>query len=463
MINEEYITVTRLNKYVQRQMTRDPNLKTVYLKGEISNYKVYPSGHHYFTIKDDKSSISAVMFYVSARKLQFKPEDGMKVLVKGEVSIYPATGKYQIIVRKMIEDGVGNLYVAYNQLKNRLEKEGYFKEEHKKPIPKFPNKIGVVTAQTGAAIHDIITTIERRWPLCEVLLFPTLVQGQGSAQNIARQIQYSQNFNLDTLIVGRGGGSIEDLWSFNEEIVAKAIFESEIPVISAVGHEVDFTIADFIADMRAPTPTAAAEMAVPDCSEISNQMDSLNIRLREVMNKKLDSYSQRLHDIKNRNMFKNPQEIYSQKEMDLDMSKERLNYSANRIIMEKESRFNRLKDSYYLRNPYDFAENKERIYTDLSQKLKENMDDVIKSKERSLIRAKEFYSIRNPKALTKNKEQRFLEVFNKLELLNPMLTIKRGYTLTKKDGKVVSKSKDLEKGDLIEIEFSDGNVESKVI
>jgi exodeoxyribonuclease VII large subunit len=181
------------------------------------------------------------------------------------------------------------------------------------------------------------------------------------------------------------------------------------------------------------------------------------------MNKKVDSYSQRLQDIKNRNMFKNPQEIYSQKEMDLDMSKERLNYSANRIIMEKESRFNRLKDSYYLRNPYDFADNKERIYTELSQRLKENMDDVIKSKERSLIRAKEFYTIRNPKALTKNKEQRFLEIFNKLELLNPMLTIKRGYTLTKKDGKVVSKSKDLEKGDRIEIEFSDGNVESEVV
>ena len=463
MINEEYITVTRLNKYVQRQMSRDPNLKTVYLKGEISNYKVYPSGHHYFTIKDDKSSISAVMFYLFAKKLQFKPEDGMKVLVKGEVSIYPSTGKYQIIVRKMMEDGVGNLYVAYNQLKNRLEKEGYFKEEHKKPIPKFPKKIGVVTAQTGAAIHDIITTIERRWPLCEILLFPTLVQGQGSAENIARQIRYSQNFHLDTLIVGRGGGSIEDLWSFNEEIVAKAIFESKTPVISAVGHEVDITIADFIADMRAPTPTAAAEMAVPDCSEISNQFESLNIRLREVMNKKVDSYSQRLQDIKNRNMFKNPQEIYSQKEMDLDMSKERLNYSANRIIMEKESRFNRLKDSYYLRNPYDFADNKERIYTELSQRLKENMDDVIKSKERSLIRAKEFYTIRNPKALTKNKEQRFLEIFNKLELLNPMLTIKRGYTLTKKDGKVVSKSKDLEKGDRIEIEFSDGNVESEVL
>ena len=463
MINEEYITVTRLNKYVQRQMSRDPNLKTVYLKGEISNYKVYPSGHHYFTIKDDKSSISAVMFYLFAKKLQFKPEDGMKVLVKGEVSIYPSTGKYQIIVRKMMEDGVGNLYVAYNQLKNRLEKEGYFKEEHKKPIPKFPKKIGVVTAQTGAAIHDIITTIERRWPLCEILLFPTLVQGQGSAENIARQIRYSQNFHLDTLIVGRGGGSIEDLWSFNEEIVAKAIFESKTPVISAVGHEVDITIADFIADMRAPTPTAAAEMAVPDCSEISNQFESLNIRLREVMNKKVDSYSQRLQDIKNRNMFKNPQEIYSQKEMDLDMSKERLNYSANRIIMEKESRFNRLKDSYYLRNPYDFADNKERIYTELSQRLKENMDDVIKSKERSLIRAKEFYTIRNPKALTKNKEQRFLEIFNKLELLNPMLTIKRGYTLTKKDGKVVSKSKDLEKGDRIEIEFSDGNVESEIL
>ena len=463
MINEEYITVSRLNKYVKSQMARDPKLKKVYLKGEISNYTEYSSGHHYFTIKDEKSSISAVMFQFSAKKLKFTPEDGMNVLVKGEVSIYPATGKYQIIVRQMIEDGVGNLYVAYNQLKNRLEKEGLFDSEHKKPIPKFPKRIGVVTAQTGAAIHDIITTIERRWPLCEVYLFPSLVQGEGSASNIAKQIQYSQNFNLDTLIVGRGGGSMEDLWSFNEEIVAKAIFESDTPVISAVGHEVDFTIADFVADKRAPTPTAAAEMAVPDYIEIRNQLDSLNIRLREVVNKQMDSYSQRLIHIKNRPLFKNPEEIYSQKEMELDKSKEKLNYYSNRLIREKENKLIRLKDSYYLRNPYDLTDKKEMRYTEASIKLKKEMDDVIKSKERSLIRAKEFYTLRNPQALTENKEQRFLELFNKLELLNPMLTIKRGYTLTKKDGKVVSKSKELNKGDRIEIEFSDGNVDSEVL
>lgn len=463
MMNEEYISVTQLNRYVKRQLSRDPNLKKVYLKGEISNYKKSSSGHHYFTIKDEKSSISAVMFFVSARKLQFTPEDGMNVLVKGEISIYPSTGQYQIIVRKMIEDGVGNLYVAFNQLKKRLEKEGFFKDEHKKPIPKFPKRIGVVTAQTGAAIHDIITTIERRWPFCDIYLFPSLVQGQGSASNIARQIRYSQNFNLDTLIVGRGGGSMEDLWSFNDEELAKAIFESETPVISAVGHEVDFTISDFVADMRAPTPTAAAEMAVPDHREIKNQLDGLNIRINEVMNKKIDSYSQRLSDIKGRSFFKNPEEIYSQKEMELDKSKERLKYCSNRIISQKENKLDRLKESYYLRNPYDLALKKEGIYTELSMKLKKDMGDVVKSKERSLIRAKEFYTLRNPKALTKNKEQRFLELFDKLELLNPMLTIKRGYTLTKKDGKVVSKSKDLNKGDRIEIEFSDGNVDSEVL
>ena len=256
---------------------------------------------------------------------------------------------------------------------------------------------------------------------------------------------------------------MEDLWSFNDEMVARAIFESKTPVISAVGHEVDFTIADFVADMRAPTPTAAAEMAVPDSKEIENQLDGLNIRLNEILKRKLDSYSQRLDDIKNRSLFKNPEEIYSQKEMDLDRSIERLNYYSNRLIREKESRLDRLKDSYYLRNPCDLTDKGERDYLELSNKLKESMNNMIKSKERSLIRAKEFYALRNPESLTRNKEQRFLELFNKLELLNPMLTIKRGYTLTKKDGKVVSKSGDLEKGDRIEIEFSDGSVDSEVL
>ena len=269
-MQNEYLTVSQLTKYIKYKIDNDINLQEVYLKGEISNFKAHTRGHFYFTIKDEGSRINAVMFASSARSVKFTPEDGMKILVKGKISVYEATGGYQIYVNEMTEDGVGNLYVAFEQLKKKLANEGLFLESHKKKIPRIPERVGVITASTGAAIRDIISTINRRFPLVEVILFPALVQGENAKEDIVRQIKKAEKYNLDVLIVGRGGGSIEDLWAFNEEIVARAIYDCSIPVISAVGHEIDFTIADFVADLRAPTPTGAAELAVPNRTDVIN-------------------------------------------------------------------------------------------------------------------------------------------------------------------------------------------------
>ncbi len=268
-------TVSQVNGYVRKILDHNIILNNIWVKGEISNFKHHYSGHMYITLKDESSILKAVMFRTSARSLSFEPSDGMKVLARGRIGVYEAGGSYQLYVEEMIPDGVGELYIAYEQLKKKLEDEGLFAPEHKKPIPPFPERVGVVTASTGAAVRDIINVITRRYPMAEIIIHPAQVQGAGASESIVQAIQY---FNAakeaDTLIVGRGGGSIEDLWAFNEEITARAIFESEIPVISAVGHETDFTIADFVADMRAPTPSAAAEIAVPSMLDLYNRINT---------------------------------------------------------------------------------------------------------------------------------------------------------------------------------------------
>ena len=269
-MNDKYLTISAITRYLKNKFDTDVNLRTVYLKGEISNIKYHTTGHLYFSLKDETSKINAIMFSSNAKKLVFNPVDGSKVLVVGRISVYEATGGYQIYVDEMIEDGVGNLYLAFEKLKKDLAKEGLFDEKYKKKIPRIPEVIGVVTAPTGAAIKDIISTIKRRFPICKVIVFPSLVQGENAKEDIVRNIELANTYPLDVLIVGRGGGSIEDLWPFNEEIVARAIFNSNIPIISAVGHEIDFTIADYVADLRAPTPTGAAEMAVPNITDLIN-------------------------------------------------------------------------------------------------------------------------------------------------------------------------------------------------
>ena len=273
-------SVNELNNYVKRVLDNDEHLKHIFVNGEISNYKAHYSGHLYMTIKDENASIKAVMFAGNASRLRFLPENGMKVLIFGTVSLFPRDGSYQLYINDMQPDGVGALSVAFEQLKKKLAAEGLFSEEYKKPVPKFPNKIGIITSETGAAVQDVFNVLSRRFPSTTVVLRPTQVQGDGSAQDIARAIYEFNELNAaDVLIVGRGGGSIEDLWAFNEEVVARAVFASHIPIISAVGHETDYTICDFVADLRAPTPSAAAELAVPDKNELKAELISYNQRI----------------------------------------------------------------------------------------------------------------------------------------------------------------------------------------
>ncbi len=417
-MDDKYITVTQLTRYIKYKIDNDTNLNEVFLKGEISNFKAHSRGHFYFTLKDENSRINAIMFSSQTSKIKFMPEDGMKVLVTGKISVFEANGAYQIYVSDMLEDGVGNLYIAFEQLKKKLEEEGLFKDIYKKPIPKIPTKVGVVTAPTGAAIKDIISTIKRRWPLTEIYLFPALVQGEEAKDDIVKQIRKADSFGLDTLIVGRGGGSIEDLWAFNEEIVARAIFECSTPVISAVGHEVDFTIADFVADLRAPTPTGAAEMAVPQLTDVSKYLKQINIRLENTILNKVKNNRRKLNDIKNSNIFKNPIIIYQTKEM---------------------------------------------IFDSLIEKLKFNMINLTNIKEKELIRLKNSYALKNPFQLLEKKNNKYLNLVSKLETLSPLLTLKRGYTITKKDNKVIDSSKKLSKGDKLDIEFNDGIINTEVI
>ena len=414
----EYKTVSKITAHISKLLKKDPELKTVYIKGELSNFKTYPSGHSYFTLKDKKSKIKSVMFKFYSETLKFKPENGMKVLIKGKIEVYSTNGYYQLYAHRMTEDGQGDLHIAFEQLKKKLDKEGLFDKRYKKQIPKFPKRIGVVTAQNGAAIRDIITTIKRRWPYCEILVFSTLVQGEGSAEQITRKIKQSENFNLDTLIVGRGGGSIEDLWSFNEEIVARAIYDCSIPVISAVGHEIDFTIADFTSDLRAPTPTAAGELAVPDKNEIKYKFNQLTKHLTTSMDDKIKTHTTRLNNITEKQLFKNPASLYEIKEMQLDKLISKINYTSQNIISKN-------------KNKIKFIEN--------SQVLK------------------------NPKIILETKKDKLIVNIDKLDILNPLLTIKRGYSLAKKDGKVISKVSDVKKDDEIEIEVSDGVINTKVI
>ena len=302
-MNNEYITIAEFTRSLKDIFDRNAELQHVQLRGEISNFKLHSSGHLYFSLKDATSKINAIMFASAARRLTFKPEDGMSVEVDGRVSIYEATGNYQIYVEKMDKAGKGNLYAAYLKLKTELEKEGLFNSIYKKTIPKIPSRIGIITAPTGAAIRDILSTIKRRFPSCETYLFPALVQGKEAAPDIVRKLKQADEFDLDVIIVGRGGGSIEDLWAFNEEIVARAIFACKTPIISAVGHEVDFTIADFVADLRAPTPTGAAEMAVPNVSDVLVAINNYNIRVNKALNKQVEVMRMALDNIKSNYIF----------------------------------------------------------------------------------------------------------------------------------------------------------------
>lgn len=392
-MKDKYITVTQLTRYIKFQIDNDRNLNQVFLKGEISNFKAHTRGHFYFTLKDEGSRINAIMFSSNTRNVKFIPQDGMKVLVTGKISVFESSGNYQIYVEDMLEDGVGNLHIAFEQLKEKLKGEGLFALEHKKAIPKFPSKVGVITAPTGAAIRDILSTINRRFPICEVILFPALVQGEFAKEDIVKKLEKADNYGVDVIILGRGGGSIEDLWAFNEEIVARAVYKAKTPIISAVGHEIDFTICDFVADVRAETPTGAAERAVPNLNEVLNYVEQLRIRICKSTINTINEYKIGLKRLMDSYILKNPLMMYEVKEQKLDIAVERLNKLMIHLL-----------DAYTIK-----------------------VGNIIE----------------------------------KLEILNPLNALKRGYSVVKKEGKVVN-IKSLKVGDMININMQDGTITSKI-
>ncbi len=414
-----YLSVAELTKIIKNSFDSNSFFNRVYIKGEISNFKrQFPSGHCYLTIKDENSRISAVMFNGKASKLLFEPKDGDSVLIIGKVSVYEPNGNYQLFIDEMSNDGAGELYKRYLELKLELSKEGLFDENKKKLIPKFPKRIGIVTASTGAAIRDILNTINRRYPLCETILFPSLVQGDSAADDIVKQIKEAEKYNLDTLIVGRGGGSIEDLWPFNEKKVAYAIYECPIPIISAVGHQIDYTIADFVADIRAATPTAAAELAVPNITDISinidNKVDRLNNYIKTVINKYKDS----VNSLMNSYILMNPNKIYEIKQSNIINLKDKLVSIINSIINDNTYRLNMITEGYVFRNP-------ENIY--------------------------------------KFKKDNLIKYIDKLDILNPLNSLKRGYSILKLNNKSISTIKNIKKDDKVDIKLVDGIINANVI
>ena len=320
MQNTLVLSVSQLNRYIKMNFDADENLANIFISGEISNFtNHYRTGHLYFTLKDDSSAVRAVMFNSSAKRLKFMPEDGMKVIARGRVSVYEASGQYQLYVDDMQPDGVGALNLAYEQLKEKLQKEGLFSEHHKKPLPPYPEKVGVITSPTGAAVRDIINVLGRRFPYAEIVFCPVLVQGDGAHLQLTDAVNlFNSERAADVIIIGRGGGSIEDLWEFNDEGLARAVYNSEIPVISAVGHETDFTICDFVADMRAPTPSAAAELAVPDANELQYALSALKNRMFLNVSSGIADRRSRLKYLTSKGVLKSPDEMLSNRSQRLD-------------------------------------------------------------------------------------------------------------------------------------------------
>ena len=334
------LTVSQLNNALRNYIEENPFFSNICVAGEISNYKLYPSGHHYFSLKDAEGTVSCVLFRSSAVSLRFRPENGMQVLASGRISVYPRDGKYQLYVSTMMPFGAGDLQMAFEQLKARLDAEGLFLTDHKKQLPAFPERIALVTSPAGAAVRDMIRILGIRWPLAEVLVVPVRVQGTEAAGEIAEAIRLvNENRLADLIITGRGGGSLEDLWAFNEEKVARAIYASEIPVISAVGHEPDVTIADYTADMRASTPSNAAELAVPEKEEIAARLESLSFRAAGAVSKRLALSRKAVQELSRKRVLQRPEEFFALRRMDLDMLRERMLSAEERLISGSKQKF----------------------------------------------------------------------------------------------------------------------------
>ncbi|MGM0218280.1 exodeoxyribonuclease VII large subunit [Enterococcus sp. AZ126] len=438
-MEQQYLTVTALTKYLKRKFDADPYLERVYLTGEISNFRLRPNAHQYFSLKDDGAKISAIMFKSAFQKLKFQPKEGMKVLLVGRVSLYESGGSYQIYVEHMEPDGVGALYQALAELREKLGKEGLF-EGPKKNLPRYPKRIAVVTSPSGAVIRDIITTVKRRYPIAQLVLFPTLVQGDQAADDIVRNIQRIEELgNFDTMIIGRGGGSIEDLWPFNEERVARAIYQANTPVISSVGHETDITISDMVADVRAATPTAAAELAVPVLNEELLKIKDRQTRLEQSFLYQLQQKNERYQRLKNSYVFKQPDRLYEGQTIKLDRITQRLMQSMETVYHQKQRTAQEIIAQFKQQTPIGQIRESQQQLTFLNKSLHDRMGQYMK-----------------------DKEKQFTSAVQQLDLLSPLKIMGRGYSYTTKKQQVIKSVNELQPKEKIQIHYVDGVVDTVI-
>ncbi|MDE4083670.1 exodeoxyribonuclease VII large subunit [Planococcus maritimus] len=439
MATDPYLSVAAVTKYIKKKFDADPHLRDVYVKGELSNVKIHTSGHIYFTLKDQKARMPAVMFSAKAKSMKFRPESGMTVLIRGDISVYEASGQYQLYAQSMQPDGIGDYYLAFEQLKEKLGNEGLFNAAHKQPLPEFPEKVAVITAQTGAAVRDVITTLRRRYPLARIVLFPTLVQGQGAVQSIVQSIQQANHTDSDVLIVGRGGGSIEDLWAFNEEAVARAIYDSRIPIISAVGHETDTTIADFVADLRAATPTAAAELAVPSRIELLERVMGQRQVMFRLMSNDLEQRRIRLTQLQNSYPMAYPDRLYRPFIERIERATDALQRETVLTTRRSGDRLAMLSRQLEMRKPSERIRQAERELAGLGDRLDQRITQVFRQRDQQLKSA-----------------------IRTLDALSPLKIMDRGYAIPFKQGGVVKSVDQLELGDRLSLSLKDGEVETVI-
>lgn len=438
-MTEQYLTVTALTKYLKRKFEVDPYLERVYLTGEISNFRLRLNAHQYFSLKDNQAKISAIMFKSAFQKLNFEVEEGMKVLVVGRISLYEPGGSYQIYIEHMEPDGVGALYQALAQLRASLEKEGLFKAS-KKQLPKYPKRIAVLTSPSGAVIRDIITTIQRRYPIAQIVLFPTVVQGDQAAKTIVENIRRVDAIgNFDTMILGRGGGSIEDLWPFNEEIVARAIYDVTIPVISSVGHETDVTIADLVADVRAATPTAAAELAVPVLTEELLKIHDFQMRIEHSFLQQLKQKKERFKRIMQSYVFKQPNRLYEAQTMKIDHQIQRMKQAMEGLYYQK-------------------IHTTQQIVTRFEKQLP--MNQVREEKQKLVFLSK---SLNKQMVLyMKTKQDKLYFLIQQLDLLSPLKVMSRGYSYTTKENRLIKSIDAVQVNNQLKVHYLDGIAEVTV-
>jgi exodeoxyribonuclease VII large subunit len=442
MDQQNVLSIKDLNRYIRMKLDSDSLLSDVWIRGEISNFTHHSSGHMYFTLKDESSRIKAIMFGSYNQKLPFIPKEGARVLARGNVTVYERDGQYQFYATHMQPDGIGSLYLAYEQLKQKLESEGLFASDHKQTIPAFPRSIGVITSPTGAAVRDIMITLQRRYPQANITLYPVLVQGKDAASSVVKAIGVMNRLaEVDVIIVGRGGGSLEELWAFNEEIVARAIYHSEIPIISAVGHETDFTIADFVADLRAATPTAAAELAVPNMADVKAKLQQIERQLRQSLRQRLSYYRERLGALQRSPVLVHPRRTLLQHTERLDKLQQQLTravWSGVKLSNEQKSRVHQ---SLLRFNPKDQVAAVKKQREKNEHQLQMAMQSILKMNKNQLGTA-----------------------IKQLDALSPLKVMSRGYSLVydEQEQHLIKSISEVQLGDLVKIRVNDGQFDAQV-